>query len=57
MRIVHLESILVQIERKATRQAFFEKLKTQLKGIVGEIVARCIEGALEAEVTLLLRRG
>ena len=57
MTIVHLGSALLQIEREATRQAFFEKLKGQLQGVVREVVTRCIEEALEAEVTLLLRRG
>ena len=57
MTIVHLGNVLLQIEQEATRQAFFEKLKAQLQGIVRGVVTRCIEEALEAEVTLLLRRG
>jgi transposase-like protein len=57
MTIVHLGSVLLQIEQEATRQTFFEKLKVQLQDIVNTVIARCIEEALEAEVTLLLRRG
>jgi hypothetical protein len=55
--IVHLGSVFLQVEREATRYAFREKLKEQLQGTVVEVVGRCIEEALEAEVTSLLGRG
>jgi putative transposase len=56
MTIVHLGSVSLQIEREAVRRRFWEKLKRQLQSVVRCVVARCIEEALEAEVTLLLRR-
>ena len=56
MTIVHLGSVLLQIEQEATRQVFFEELRKQMQGVVQGVVARCIEEALEAEITLVLRR-
>jgi putative transposase len=56
MTIVHLGSVLLQVEQEASRQTFLEKLGLQLREIVAQVVGRCIEEALDAEVTLLLRR-
>lgn len=57
MTIVHLGSVLLQVEHEASRQTFLEKLTGQLQEIVTQVVGRCIEEALDAEVTAVLRRG
>lgn len=56
MHIVHLGSVVLQVEREASRHEFVEKLRKQLREIVRQVVGRCIEEALDAEVTALLRR-
>jgi hypothetical protein len=48
MTIVHLGSVLLQVEHEASRQTFLEKLGKQLREIVAQVVGRCIEEALDA---------
>lgn len=57
MVIVHLGTVSLQVERSNSRQAFVERLIAQLQEKVRYVVGRCIEEALEAEVTALLERG
>lgn len=56
MAIVQLGSLRLQVERKESRREFVEGLIGQINEQVRWIVARCIEEALEAEVTSLLGR-
>jgi len=57
MAIVHLGTAILQVTREATRRAFLEKLGEQVRKIVLGVVGQCLEEALAAEVTELLRRG
>lgn len=57
MVIVHVGTLSLQVERKESRQAFVEELIAQISEQVRRIVGRCIEEALDAEVTELLGRG
>lgn len=57
MTIVHAGTLSLQVKRSTSRQAFVEGLITQITEHVQRIVRRCIEEALEAEVTELLGRG
>lgn len=57
MTIVHLSAVTLQVEREATRQAFLEKLRKQLREVVRGVVEQCLGEALDAEVTVALRRG
>ena len=57
MVIVHLGTVSLQVERSRSRQEFVEMLIAQLQEKVRYVVGRCIEEALEAEVTALLERG
>lgn len=56
MTIVHIGALSLQVERGDTRRGFVEELITQIEGGVRYVVKRCIEEALEAEVTALLGR-
>ncbi len=56
MAIVHLGSVSLQVERHSSRQAFLEELWRQMEEVVRQVVTRCIEEALDAEVTALLER-
>jgi transposase-like protein len=50
-------TIRLPVEPKGTRRALVEGLIAQIEESVRGLVARCIEDALEAEVTALLERG
>ena len=56
MTIVHIGALSLQVERGDTRRGFVEELITQIEARVRYVVKRCIEEALEAEVTALLGR-
>ena len=56
MVIVHLGTVSLQVERSRCRQVFVERLIVQVEEKVRHVVSRCIEEALEAEVTALLER-
>lgn len=56
MTIVNVGRITLQVERRAQRRTFVERLLAQIEAKVGYVVKRCIETALEAEVSLLLER-
>jgi transposase-like protein len=56
MVIVHVGSIVLQVGRKDSRREYVEELVAQIREQVRWIVARCIEEALEGEVTSLLGR-
>lgn len=53
---IPLGDVEIQVKRRGTRGAYVEQLQAQLQAIVGEVIGRCIEAALEAEVTELLGR-
>jgi hypothetical protein len=55
--IVHLGCVSPQVERRDSRQAFLEELWKQTEEAVRQVVTRCIEEALEEEVTALLGAG
>lgn len=57
MTIVHIGALSLQVKRGASRQLFVEGLIAQIREHVQQVVGRCIEEALEAEVTGLLGRG
>ena len=51
MVIVHLGIVSLQVERSRSRQAFVERFIAQVEEKVPHVVERCIEWALEAEVS------
>ncbi|NIN65828.1 MAG: hypothetical protein GTO63_14270 [Anaerolineae bacterium] len=57
MVIVHVGSPYLQVKREQSEQVFKEKLIAQIETWVRYLVTRCIEGALEAEVTAELGRA
>lgn len=57
MAIVHVGTLRLQVEGKGTRRVWVEGLVAQIEQSVRQVVARCIEEALEAEVTVELQRG
>jgi putative transposase len=57
MAIVHVGRLTLQVKEKGTRREFVERLIGQIEEHVRQVVARCIEEALEAEVNTLLKRG
>ena len=56
MVIVHVGSLSLQVKRERTERRFKEKLIGEITRCVRGIVGRCLEEALEAEVTELLDR-
>lgn len=56
MVIVHVDSLILQVERDKSTKAFKERLIEQIDKWVKQGVTRCIEAAMEAEVTELLGR-
>ena len=54
--IVHVGSLSLQVKRERTDRIYKERLTGELRRCVREVVARCLEEALEAEVTELLGR-
>ena len=56
MTIVHVGTLSLQVKRGTSRQVFVAGLIAQISEQVRRIVGRCIEEALEAEVTELLGR-
>ncbi len=56
MTSIPLGTAEIQIERQGSRRAYVERLQECINEIVREVVARCIEAALDAEVTELLGR-
>ena len=46
----------IQIERQGNRRAYVELLQEWINEVVRKVAERCIEAALEAEVTELLGR-
>ena len=56
MVIVHVGSLSLQVRRERTERAYKEKLADELRRCVQAVVGRCLEEALEAEVTELLGR-
>jgi len=56
MVIVPVGTLVLQVERKETREEFVEDLIGEIGEQVQRVVARCLEEALEAEVTELLGR-
>ena len=50
MAIVHLGCVSLQVERRGCRRAFLEELWRQMEEAVRQVVTRCIEQALDAEV-------
>jgi transposase-like protein len=57
MAIVHAGSLSLQVKRCESERRFKERLINQIKGWVRQIAARCIEEALDAEVSELLGRA
>lgn len=57
MTIVHVGTLALQVKEKGTRGEFVERLIAQIEEQVRQVVARCIEEALGAEVDILLKRG
>jgi putative transposase len=57
MAIVQVGTIRLQVERQVSRRAFVEQLIEQMEAQVCQLVGRCIEEVLAAEVTALLGRG
>ena len=56
MVIVHVGTVVLQVERRGSRREFVEELIAQIKEEVQWMVSRCLEEALEGEVTSLLGR-
>ena len=56
MVIVHVGSLSLQVGRERLGRTYKEKLASELRRCVRSVVARCLEEALEAEVTELLDR-
>lgn len=56
MVIVHVGTVVLQVERRESRREFLEELIAQIKERVRWMAGRCIEEALEGEVTSLLGR-
>jgi len=56
MVIVPVGTVVLQVERKASRREYVEELSSQIGEQVRVLVARCIEEALAGEVTSLLGR-
>ena len=56
MVIVHVGSLSLQVGRERLGRTYKEKLVSELRRCVRSVVARCLEEALEAEVTELLDR-
>jgi putative transposase len=57
MVIVHVGNLSLQVKREKAEHAYKEKLVRELRRCVQEVVGRCLEETLEAEVTELLDRG
>jgi transposase-like protein len=57
MTIVHVGTLTLQVKSKGTRSEFVERLIDQIEEQVRQVVARCIEEALEAEIDTLMKRG
>lgn len=57
MTIVRIGTLSLQLQHGCSRWAFVEGLMRQIEDKVRQVVGRCIEEALEAEVTALLGRG
>ena len=57
MAIVHVGTLTLQVKGRGTRREFVEGLIAQIEEQVRQVVLRCIEEALEAEVDTLLKRG
>jgi hypothetical protein len=53
MTIVHAGTLTVQVGGEGTRREYVEGLIAQIEGSVRRVAARCIEEAVEAEVTTL----
>jgi putative transposase len=56
MVIVHVGTVVLQVEGRGSRREYVEKLITQINERVRWMAERCIEEALEGEVTSLLGR-
>ena len=54
--IVHVGALTLQVGGKGARREYVEGLIAQIEESVRRVVTRCIEEALEAEVTTLLKR-
>lgn len=57
MVIVHVGTVVLQVGRRGSRREYLEKLITEINERVRWMAERCIEEALEGEVTNLLGRG
>ena len=57
MAIVQVGAVRLQVEDKGTGREFVERLIEQIEEQIRQLVVRCIEEALEAEVDKLLKRG
>ncbi len=53
---VPLGTVEIQLTRQAQRQTYVELLKAEIARVVREVTQRCLEAALEAEVTQVLGR-
>jgi transposase-like protein len=56
MTIVHVGTLTLQVGGEGTRREYIEGLIAQIEESVRRVATRCIEEALEAEVTTLLER-
>lgn len=56
MVIVPVGTVVLQVERKDSRREYVEELIGEIREKIEEFAARCIEEALEGEVTSLLGR-
>lgn len=50
------DNIEIQVERQGERRTYVEQLQGEIQRVTGEVAGRCIEAALEAEVTAVLGR-
>jgi transposase-like protein len=53
---VALGAVEIQLTRQTQRQTYVEMLQEEIGRVVREVAQRCLEGALEAEVTAVLGR-